>query len=107
MESTKNLTEFYKHESCGWCTPCREGTDWLHKILRRIEHGDGHMRDLDLLQSISGNIGGKTLCAFGDAAATPVLTTVKQFRAEYEAHVQEGRCTCPADWRARTPVGAH
>jgi NADH-quinone oxidoreductase subunit F len=57
--------------------------------------------------SVSDNIAGKTLCAFGDAAATPVLTTVKQFRDEYEAHVNEGRCTCPADWRARTPVGAH
>jgi len=103
----KNLLHFYRHESCGKCTPCREGGDWLFKILDKIERGEGTMKDIDLLLSVSDNIAGKTLCAFGDAAATPVLTTVKQFRAEYEAHVQEGRCTCPADWRARTPVGAH
>jgi len=103
----KNLLHFYRHESCGKCTPCREGGDWLYKILDKIERGEGTMKDIDLLLSVSDNIAGKTLCAFGDAAATPVLTTVKQFRAEYEAHVKEGRCTCPADWRARTPVGAH
>ena len=104
----ENLLHFYRHESCGKCTPCREGTDWLHKILQRIERGEGQMRDLDLLASISGNIGGKTLCAFGDAAVTPVLTTLKHFRHEYEAHIKEGRCTLPAPWRAgRQPVGAH
>jgi NADH-quinone oxidoreductase subunit F len=103
----ENLLHFYRHESCGKCTPCREGTDWLHKILQRIERGEGQMRDLDLLASISNNIGGKTLCAFGDAAVTPVLTTLKHFRHEYEAHIKEGRCTQPADWRARPPVGAH
>ena len=104
----ENLLHFYRHESCGKCTPCREGTDWLHKILRRIERGEGQMRDLDLLGSIAGNIAGKTLCAFGDAAATPALTTVKNFRAEFEAHVREGRCTLPSDWRAsRMPVAAH
>src|SRR5437867_4104580 len=64
----ENLLHFYRHESCGKCTPCREGTDWLFKILQRIERGEGEMRDLDLLNSISGNIAGKTLCAFGDAA---------------------------------------
>jgi NADH-quinone oxidoreductase subunit F len=103
----RNLLHFYRHESCGKCTPCREGGDWLLKILDKIERGEGTMKDIDLLLSVSDNIAGKTLCAFGDAAATPVLTTVKQFRDEYEAHVNEGRCTCPADWRARTPVGAH
>ncbi len=103
----ENLLHFYRHESCGKCTPCREGTDWLYKILRRIERGEGQMRDLDMLQSISNNIAGKTLCAFGDAAATPVQTTLKHFRHEYEAHIREGRCTLPADWRAHQPVGAH
>ena len=101
------VAQFYMHESCGKCTPCREGTDWLFKILQRIERGEGEMRDLDLLSSISGNIAGKTLCAFGDAAVTPVLTTLKHFRHEYEAHIKEGRCTLPADWRARQPVEAH
>ena len=105
----ENLLHFYRHESCGKCTPCREGTDWLYKILQRIERGEGQMKDLDLLASISGNVAGKTLCAFGDAAATPVLTTMKLFRAEYEAHVREGRCTIPAEWRAKQPIfaGAH
>ena len=103
----ENLLHFYRHESCGKCTPCREGTDWLHKILMRIERGEGQMRDLDLLTSISGNIGGKTLCAFGDAAVTPVLTTLKHFRHEYESHITEGRCPLPASWRAQHPVGAH
>ena len=103
----ENLLHFYRHESCGKCTPCREGTDWLYKILGRIERGEGQMRDLDLLSSIAGNIAGKTLCAFGDAAVTPVLTTLKHFRHEYEAHIKEGRCTLPAEWRARQPVGAH
>src|SRR6266404_1392156 len=97
----ENLLHFYRHESCGKCTPCREGTDWLHKILRKIERGEGQDRDLDLLSSLSDNIAGKTLCAFGDAAVTPVLTTLKHFRHEYEAHIREGRCTVPADWRAR------
>jgi NADH-quinone oxidoreductase subunit F len=106
--AAKNLLYFYKHESCGKCTPCREGGDWLYKILTRIENGEGEMRDIDLLVSIGNNIVGKTLCAFGDAAATPALTTVKHFRAEFEAHVREGRCTVPAPWRAsKTPVGAH
>jgi NADH-quinone oxidoreductase subunit F len=103
----ENLLHFYRHESCGKCTPCREGTDWLHKILQRIERGEGQMRDLDLLSSVSNNIAGKTLCAFGDAAVTPILTTLKHFRHEYEAHIKEGRCTLPASWRAGQPVGAH
>ncbi len=103
----ENLLHFYRHESCGKCTPCREGTDWLYKILRRIERGEGQLRDLDMLQSIANNITGKTLCAFGDAAATPVLTTLKHFRHEYEAHVREGRCTLPASWRAGQPIAAH
>jgi NADH-quinone oxidoreductase subunit F len=103
----ENLLHFYRHESCGKCTPCREGTDWLHKILRKIERGDGQLRDLDLLSSISANIGGKTLCAFGDAAVTPVVTTLKHFRHEYEAHIKAGHCPLVADWRARQPVGAH
>jgi NADH-quinone oxidoreductase subunit F len=104
-----NLLRFYRHESCGKCTPCREGTDWLFKLLRRLEAGEGQPKDLGLLFGVSNNIVGKTLCAFGDAAATPVLSTMKLFREEYEAHVREGRCTLPAEWRARQPVvaGAH
>jgi NADH-quinone oxidoreductase subunit F len=107
--AAENLLHFYKHESCGKCTPCREGGDWLHRILGKIERGDGELRDLDLLLSIGNNILGKTLCAFGDAAATPVLSTIQMFRDEYEAHVREGRCTLPAAWRAsvRPAAAAH
>jgi NADH-quinone oxidoreductase subunit F len=104
--AAENLLHFYRHESCGKCTPCREGGDWLHRILGKIERGEGAMRDLDLLVSISQNIMGKTLCAFGDAAATPVLSTVAQFRGEYEAHIREGRCPLPAPWRAGARVMA-
>jgi NADH-quinone oxidoreductase subunit F len=102
-----NLLHFYRHESCGKCTPCREGGDWLYKLLQRIEKGEGRPKDIDLLFGVANNIIGKTLCAFGDAAATPVLTTLKLFKHEFEAHVREGRCTLPSEWRAKTPVLAH
>jgi NADH-quinone oxidoreductase subunit F len=106
--AAENLLYFYKHESCGKCTPCREGGDWLHRLLGKIERGEGQMRDLDLLLSVANNIMGKTLCAFGDAEATPVLSTIAQFREEYEAHIREGRCTVPADWRSGTrTMAAH
>jgi NADH-quinone oxidoreductase subunit F len=102
-----NLLHFYRHESCGKCTPCREGGDWLYKLLMRVEAGEGQMKDIDLLFGVANNIVGKTLCAFGDAAATPVLTTLNLFRHEFEAHIKEGRCTLPAPWRAQHPVMAH
>jgi NADH-quinone oxidoreductase subunit F len=102
----ENLLRFYRHESCGKCTPCREGTQWLLQILEKIERGEGEMKDLALLENVAGLIAGKTLCAFGDAAATPALTTLKNFRSEYEAHVREGRCTLPAPWRRRHAVPA-
>ena len=104
--AAENLLYFYKHESCGKCTPCREGGDWLHRLLGKIERGEGQMRDLDLLTSVANNILGKTLCAFGDAEATPVLSTVALFREEYEAHIREGRCTVPAAWRSGSRVMA-
>ena len=102
-----NLLHFYRHESCGKCTPCREGGDWLYKLLQRLERGEGRMKDIDLLYGVASNIVGKTLCAFGDAAATPVLTTLNLFKHEFEAHVKEGRCTLPAPWRAKQPLLAH
>jgi NADH-quinone oxidoreductase subunit F len=104
--AAENLLHFYRHESCGKCTPCREGTDWLFKILRRLERGEGTLSDIDLLENVANNIAGKTLCPFGDAAAAPALTTVKNFRAEFEAHVREGRCPLHADWRREPRVGA-
>src|SRR5712664_1644069 len=86
------MEEFFSHESCGKCTPCREGTSWLFKILSRIEAGRGTPADLDLLLSLSGEVSGKVLCALGDFATSPVVATVKQYRDEYELHISEGRC---------------
>jgi NADH-quinone oxidoreductase subunit F len=86
------MEEFFRHESCGKCTPCREGTSWLFKILSRIEAGRGVPGDLDLLLSLSGEISGKVLCALGDFATSPVVATVKQYRDEYEAHITSGAC---------------
>jgi NADH-quinone oxidoreductase subunit F len=88
-----NLLQFFHHESCGKCTPCREGSFWLHSVLKRIEAGNGRKEDLDLMVNLSDNIGGKTICAFGDAEIAPVLSTIKYFRKEYEDHIREGRCT--------------
>lgn len=84
------MIHFFKHESCGKCTPCREGTYWLDKIYARILRGDGTPRDLELLESVPKQMVGVTLCALGDFAANPVLSTVKHFRAEYERYIQHG-----------------
>lgn len=87
----RRITHFYAHESCGQCTPCREGCEWMETILKRIESGKGKEEDLDLLIDIAGNIGGKTLCALGDAAAGPVDSFVKKFRADFEALIRRGQ----------------
>jgi NADH-quinone oxidoreductase subunit F len=84
MESTKNLTEFYKHESCGWCTPCREGTDWLVKIFDRISRGGGRPEDAQLMLDICDNIEGKSFCPLGDAAAWPIQSAIKQFPDDFK-----------------------
>jgi NADH-quinone oxidoreductase subunit F len=84
METTKNLTEFYKHESCGWCTPCREGTDWLVKIFDRISAGGGRAEDAQLLLDICDNIEGKSFCPLGDAAAWPIQSAIKQFPEDFK-----------------------
>jgi len=87
-----NLMEFFHHESCGQCTPCREGSAWILQILRRIENGLGQESDIDLLEELCGRIGGNTVCAFGDAEIGPILSTIKHFRAEYESHIREKCC---------------
>ena len=84
----RNLGAFYKHESCGKCTPCREGTGWLYRMLGRIEEGKGQEKDLDTLKQVCDSIAGRTLCAFGDAAITPVLSTMDKFRDEYEYYIR-------------------
>ncbi len=86
----KRITKFYAHESCGQCTPCREGCKWMEDVLERIEEGHGREQDLPLLLDIADNIAGKTLCALGDAAAGPVISFVKKFRADFEARIKQG-----------------
>ncbi len=92
VKTLERISHFYSHESCGQCTPCREGTGWLENILARIESGRGRQGDLDLLVNIADNIEGNTICALGDAAAWPVQSFVKKFRDEFQAHVDAGRC---------------
>ncbi len=91
VSALKRLSYFFYEESCGQCTPCREGTGWLYRIIKRIVDGQGRMDDLDLLTDLSGNISGRTICALGDAAATPVLSFIKHFRPEFEYFIQHGR----------------
>jgi NADH-quinone oxidoreductase subunit F len=90
FDSTKNLTEFYKHESCGWCTPCREGTDWLVKVFKRIESGGGRPDDAQLLLDIVDNIEGKSFCPLGDAAAWPIQSAIKKFPEDFRRRVANG-----------------
>ncbi|MDE2269107.1 MAG: NADH-quinone oxidoreductase subunit NuoF [Betaproteobacteria bacterium] len=96
VKSLMRLSYFYQHESCGQCTPCREGTGWLYRVVHRIENGQGRMEDLDLLNSVSDNIAGRTICALGDAAAMPVKSFVKHFRPEFEHHITHKTCLVPA-----------
>lgn len=86
----ERISHFYYHESCGQCTPCREGTGWLLRILKRINNGEGRIEDLDLLIDVAQNIEGNTICALGDAAAWPVKWTVKKFRSEFEKKIKSG-----------------
>ncbi|WP_197521873.1 NADH-ubiquinone oxidoreductase-F iron-sulfur binding region domain-containing protein, partial [Nocardia sp. 852002-20019_SCH5090214] len=85
-------TEFYAHESCGKCTPCREGTYWLVQLLQRLESGGGTDADLDTLLDIADNINGKSFCALGDGAASPIVSSLRYFRDEYAEHIRLGRC---------------
>ena len=80
------------HESCGQCTPCREGTGWLWRVVERIENGEGRESDLELLDNVAENIMGRTICALGDAAAMPVRGMIKHFRHEFEHHIAHKTC---------------
>ncbi|RMD80424.1 MAG: NADH oxidoreductase (quinone) subunit F [Gammaproteobacteria bacterium] len=86
------ISHFYYEESCGQCTPCREGTGWLARVVHRIEHGQGRPEDLELLEQVARRIEGRTICALGDAAAMPVASFLKHFREEFAYHVEHGRC---------------
>ena len=96
VKSLLRLSYFYQHESCGQCTPCREGTGWLWRMVDRIEKGQGRMEDLDLLNSVADNIQGRTICALGDAAAMPVRAMLKHFRDEFIHHIEHKTCVVPA-----------
>jgi len=95
------LAHFYMHESCGKCTPCRQGTGWMYEILRRIEAGRGKMEDIDTLLDIADNIEGNTICPLGDAAAVPVISTIKLFRDEYVYHIEHGKCKVQSQFKLR------
>jgi len=92
VRALERLSYFYFEESCGQCTPCREGTGWMYRVVRRIEHGKGRQEDLDLLTNVADNIAGRTICALGDAAALPVKSFVHHFRDEFQYHIDHQRC---------------
>jgi NADH-quinone oxidoreductase subunit F len=104
VRAVKKWSEFYEHESCGKCTPCREGTYWYVGIYERLENGEGTEEDLDTLLDLSDNILGRSFCALGDGAASPVMASIKYFRDEYLAHVENKGCPFAG---ARALAGAH
>lgn len=97
VRALERLSYFYYEESCGQCTPCREGTNWLYQIVHRIEHGQGRPEDLDLLRSLTKNIMGHTICALGDAASMPVKSFVKHFQDEFAYHIERKKCLVPPE----------
>ena len=96
VKSLLRLSYFYYEESCGQCTPCREGTGWLYRMVHRIEHGEGRPDDLDTLLSVCDGIQGRTICALGDAAAMPVRAMIKNYTDEFAYHIEHKRCMVPA-----------
>ena len=101
VKALERLSYFYFEESCGQCTPCREGTGWLYRVVHRIEHGEGRAEDLDQLNRVTDNIMGRTICALGDAASLPVRSFVKHFKSEFEYHIENRKCLVdPAVQRA-------
>ena len=92
VRALARISHFYYEESCGQCTPCREGTGWLSRVVHRIEHGQGRQQDLDMLTDVSAKIQGRTICALGDAAAMPVASFIKHFRDEFQYHIDHKQC---------------
>jgi NADH-quinone oxidoreductase subunit F len=101
VEALQAAAKFFAHESCGQCSPCREGTGWVYRIMRRISAGSGRLKDLDELLAIARDMEGKTICVFADAAAWPVQSYITKFRAEFEEHIRTG--TCVLGSHARLP----
>ena len=104
VKAAERLAYFYYEESCGQCTPCREGTGWLYRIIHRIEHGLGRQEDLDLLLNLADQIQGRTICALGDAAAMPVRAFVKNYREEFEYHIAHKHCMVGPGGYATNPA---
>ena len=98
VKALERLAYFYHEESCGQCTPCREGTGWLYRVIHRIEHGQGRPDDLDLLTSVGNNMAGRTICALADAAVFPVRSFTKHFRHEFEYHIEHKKCLVEHKW---------
>ena len=92
VKALARMSYFYYEESCGQCTPCREGTGWLSRVVNRIENGQGRQEDLDLLLDVADKIQGRTICALGDAAAMPVTSFVTKFRDEFQYHIDHKTC---------------
>jgi NADH-quinone oxidoreductase subunit F len=93
----ERMSYFYYEESCGQCTPCREGTGWLHRVVQRIENGKGRPEDMELLADVATKIPGRTICALGDAAAMPVSGMLKHYSDEFEYHIEHKKCMVGAD----------
>jgi NADH-quinone oxidoreductase subunit F len=105
VEVAQRIAQFYAHESCGWCIPCREGTAWLRKVLDRFHSGGGRTQDIPLLKELAQNMLGKTFCPLGDAAAMPIISFVDKFRHEFEEHLRTGECPFSRDAAAvATPL---
>ncbi|WP_374335875.1 NADH-quinone oxidoreductase subunit NuoF [Leeia sp.] len=98
VKALERLAYFYHEESCGQCTPCREGTGWLYRVVHRIESGQGRADDLDLLSSVGNNMAGRTICALADAAVFPVRSFTKHFKHEFEHHIEHKRCMVEHRW---------
>jgi NADH-quinone oxidoreductase subunit F len=105
VKAVRRMVDFYAHESCGQCTPCREGTAWAAKILRRIENGRGEPDDLETLLAISDNMSGKTICVLSDAAAAPIVSSIQKFRADYEALMPAGKPALAGASSVGAPIG--
>jgi NADH-quinone oxidoreductase subunit F len=101
------IARFYRHESCGQCTPCREGTGWLEDLLVRLEGGGARAQDVDLLRRVADNMIGNTVCVLADAAAMPVQSFLTKFRAEFERHVEAGGCPMRSHGAEPAAVAAH
>ena len=104
VDAVLRWTRFYAHESCGKCTPCREGTWWMTKVLHRIENGGGRLDDIETMIDVGDNILFRSLCALGDGAVSPIASSIKYFREEYVEHMNRGGC--PAKERPEAPAGA-